>query len=149
MDKIATINGKDIELNEVDKSDAENFHRKRIAFCYVDNIIRFNVDRNDDRDHQHWITEDYNISRDEFESLIRGYISKDSIVVYRGTDFRCVLESDLEFLKLDLGKIVSNYKKFYNSSNNVLALYNGVKIGRVGYIWKPIDKICEVNINDY
>ena len=67
MTNDAIINKQQITLTEEEQRKAEEFHKSRIAFIYVDGKIQYNEDKEDDRDHMHWVMEDYGISRNDFE----------------------------------------------------------------------------------
>lgn len=142
MDSRAIIKGKSIELNAEEISGAAEFHKNRIAFGDVLGEYRFNTNKLDDRDHQHWICEDYGLSVDEFESIIRGYMVDGEVYFYRGSDFRCVNEYEIN---LDnLYKVLEVYKE--NFASNEVNIYNGVHIGKVGERWLPKKKLITVKL---
>lgn len=133
----ALINGNIIELNSEEKEKAEKFHRERIAFVILDNKLVVNDNPDDDRDHQHWLTEDFKITIKEFERLTRGYIKPGRIQLFIGSKFECI---NPDTLRLDhlLDLICLHNKKF---GNNDIQVFNGVHIGKVGDIWEPIQRL--------
>ena len=131
MDKFAIINKDTIELSDKEMEGAANFHKRRIAFAFVDGQCRFNSNSDDDRDHQHWVCEDYGLTKDEFENLIRGYMLPGKIVLYQSSHFSEINLSELS--AADVLTLLSTYKKAYQSS--YVTLYNGAKIGVVGEEW--------------
>ena len=74
MTNDALINGEVRILSDKEKIDAESFHLRRLAFIWINDELFFNENPNDDRDHQHWVCEDFGITVEEFERLPRGYI---------------------------------------------------------------------------
>ena len=148
MDKIAIINKRGVELSDEDRLDAEEFHRNRLAFCWIKDKLVFNIDKSDDRDHMHWIMEDFNVSREEFETYIRGYASIDEMILYVGSDFRCLTKNELDLIRPDFILLVKHYKEFFGIIDELdcIPLYHGVNIGRVGDIWEPIEKLCDLSL---
>lgn len=142
MDDRAIINGKSVLLNADEVKGAAEFHKSRIAFGDVYGLLRFNTDPLDDRDHQHWICEDYNMEIADFENIIRGYIVDGEIYFYTGSDFRCVSEHKitLEMIK----NIIEVYKNHF--SNSDVIIYNGVIIGKVGERWAPKNKLLDIKL---
>lgn len=82
MTNDTVINGKEVELEGVEKTEAEKFHKEQIAFAMIPDgngknmqyELVFNEDSTDDRDHMHWLMDDYGITLEVFEGLVRGYI---------------------------------------------------------------------------
>ena len=139
MDKFAIINKNTIELSDKEMEGAANFHKRRIAFAFVDGQCRFNDNLDDDRDHQHWVCEDYGLTKDEFENLIRGYMLPGKIVLYQSSHF---LEVDLSKLSVeDLLILLHTYKKTYKEE--LATIYNGVKIGVVGEEWSGKSEVLK------
>lgn len=133
----AIINKQLIILTEEEQSKAAKFHKSRIAFIYVNGQIQYNEDDEDDRDHMHWAMADYDISYDEFEKAKRGYISKGKIFFYQGSDFSKV---EIEEISLqDLVDLIDKHNQYFN--NETILVYSGMKIGKVGEIWKPLSCI--------
>lgn len=71
MDNKTIINGQTIELHDTDRKAAEDFHRNRIAFAWVDGKLEFNG-LNDDRDNQHWLQEDLELHWNSLKTFIEG-----------------------------------------------------------------------------
>lgn len=147
MDKMALINGKMVELDEKSKTDAENFHKHRIAFAWVGGQLVLNTDPYDDRDHHHWITEDYDITVEEFEKIPRGYMMHGKIQLFTGSTFSPISGDELRLPMSDLIKLRDVYKKDFWTTDTSIPVYNGVRVGRVGDIWPPIQQICTLNLS--
>ena len=62
MKNDAIINGKQITLSDEERKAGEKFHLSRYPFAWVNNQLVFNDNTNDDRDHQHWLCEDYGLT---------------------------------------------------------------------------------------
>lgn len=140
MDKYAIINKNTIELSDKEIENAANFHKRRIAFAFVDGQCRFNDNPDDDRDHQHWVCEDYGLTKEEFENLIRGYMLPGKIFIYQSSHF---LEIDLSKLSVeDLLILLRTYKKIYKEEP--VTIYNGVEIGVVGEEWPGRAKVLKI-----
>ena len=143
LDKYAIISKSTVELTEEEIKGAASFHKRRIAFAFVNDECVFNTDPDDDRDHQHWICEDYGFTKEEFEKLIRGYMLPGKIFLYESS---CFSEIDLAKMSVkDMFKLLSAYKKAYREENVVL--YNGVQIGVVGEEWPGKNKLATMILN--
>lgn len=137
MTNDVVINNKRQELSNDEMSKAADFHKNRIAFAFVNKKIVFNTDSNDDRDHMHWIMEDYNLTQSEFETLNRGYISEGKIFLHKGTSFDKVMLNDISLE--DIVQLIDKHNDFF--SRETILVYNGMKIGKIGEIWKPLSCI--------
>lgn len=136
MTNDALINGEVHVLNDKERKGAEEFHKKRYSFIWINRKLTFNDNMNDDRDHQHWVCEDYGISVEEFEILPRGYILPGRIQLFIGSDFSSIPLHQIEFD--DIAHLISVYETLY--PDTAYRVFNGVKVGRVGEIWPPIDE---------
>lgn len=142
MDKNAIINQKNVILNKDEISNAAKFHKERVAFAFINKTCVFNEDSNDDRDHQHWLCEDYGLSIKDFEKCIRGYMKPGKIFIYQSSHFTKV---DLNNLTaMDIITLIVQYRKHYQTEQ--IELYNGVQIGKVGEEWNGIEKIMTVRL---
>ena len=143
MTNDAIINKQQIMLTEEEQRKAEEFHKSRIAFIYVDGKIQYNEDKEDDRDHMHWVMEDYGISCNEFENSKRGYISNGRIFLYRGSDFA---EIELSEISLQyLVDLIDKHNQYFDGET--ILVYSGMNIGKVGEIWKPLSCILIIENN--
>lgn len=142
MENKAIINDKVVELTQEEVDKAAEFHKARIAFGDAYGQLRFNKDPLDDRDHQHWICEDYKMSIDEFETIIRGYMVEGEIYIYIGSQFRSVAKHKINMSMLL--KILEVYKENFNK--NEVDIYNGVVVGKVGERWLPKEKLLTVKV---
>lgn len=137
MDKNALINGQFRELSEEEKVGAEHFHRRRLAFAWIGGVIQFNLKRNDDRDHQHWLLEDFGITPQEFEHINRGYMMYNRIQLFKGSSFAPIEVADI--LQEDLHYLQCVHKRRYGE--DTVPMYSGVVVGKVGEIWPPMYEI--------
>lgn len=135
MKNDAIINGNKVILSDEDRKAGEAFHRRRLAFAWVNGQLTFNTNENDDRDHQHWLLEDFGISVEEWETLPRGYMMEDRIQLFIGSDFRPLDTSIISVT--DFNNLLHTHATRYNSES--VKVYNGVKIGKVGEIWPPME----------
>lgn len=137
MTNDAVINRKKIWLTEEESELAARFHKSRIAFAFVNHEIVYNEDKEDERDHMHWLVEDYHLNKNGFEAINRGYILKGKIVFYTGTDFKAINEKDISLCELI--KMIEKHNQYFGVST--ISVENGVQIGKVGKIWKPIKQM--------
>lgn len=136
MTNDALINSKIIMLSEDEKQEAEKFHKSRYAFAWVNGKLVFN-DKRDDRDHQHWLLEDFSVTIEEFENLNRGYMLPTYIQLFRGSKFSPIDTSEISVLDFkELCKIHGN-----KYGTDKVEVRNGVKIGKIGEVWPPISII--------
>ena len=116
------------------KHDAESFHLRRLAFIWINDELFFNENPNDDRDHQHWVCEDFGITVEEFERLPRGYILPGRIQLFKGSSFSPI---NVRGIKKDhFRRIIIKHNKLYPGHD--YEIYNGVKVGKVGAVWPPM-----------
>lgn len=140
MTNDALINGKVVTLSDEERVAAEKFHMTRCLFGWVNGELTIVDDPEDDRDHQHWMLEDYGISPEEFENINRGYMLPFRIQLFVGSDFRPI---DLNTISAkDISTLIEFHKTKYR--NQIVEIFNGVKVGKVGEIWDPIERIFAV-----
>lgn len=137
MKKDAIINNKKIHLTDEEKEAGEAFHRKRYAFAWINGKITFNDNINDDRDHQHWLCEDYSLSVEDWEKTPRGYMLPDRIQLFIGSKFEQLNTNKISMG--DFNTLLKVHGKRYNTLS--VTVYNGVKIGKIGEVWEPIEKL--------
>lgn len=141
----AIINGKMTTLTKDEMEQAANFHRNRVAFAIVNGKLWVNTNRHDERDHQHWLMEDFEMSIEEFEQCDRGYMIKDRIQLFRGSDFHPI-EDPIGFME----KYAKSLLQFYSFkwkpdpirgliNDPHFRVCNGVKVGKVGELWDPLE----------
>ena len=133
MTNDAIINKKLVLLEEDEKQKAALFHKKRIACICMDGKIEFNEDQADDRDHMHWVLQDYDVTLNEFEKMSRGYISKGKIFLYKGSDFAKIELNEITVQ--NLVDLISKHNQYFESET--ILVYSGMHIGKVGEIWEP------------
>lgn len=131
------INGKTIRLTDAERRAGEAFHKSRLAFAWINGRLVFNRKPNDDRDHQHWLLEDYDIAPEQWELLPRGYIIEGRIQLFVGSDFRPIDTSTVS--RKDLSRLYAKHCSMYPSAK--CNLYNGVQVGQIGKLWPPIEHI--------
>ena len=108
-----------------DKDSEKSYHKGRIAFAELPNgeVV---VLTNDTRSHIEWFSEDYNITKEEFNSLCRGYIDESNVIMYKGVEFSAIDDTD-RVLK------IANELCDLSFGKNI---YDGVIRGRVGEKWR-------------
>lgn len=145
MTNDALINGKVQIISDEEKKGAAEFHKKRYPFIWINGKLTFNDNMNDDRDHQHWVCEDYGISVEEFEKSPRGYMLPGRIQLFIGSDFSCIPLHQIEFDDID--HLISVHKSLY--PDTAYQIFNGVKVGKIGEIWPPIEELIVSVENKY
>lgn len=143
MTSEALLNKELVQLSEEETKRAEQFHLKRYAFAWIKGKLTFHT-KQDERDHQHWLMEDYHISLEEFEETNRGYMIDGKIQLFIGSDFKPVDPSTVYMS--DIKKLINEYSIRYK--DETVSICNGVKIGKVGEIWEPIEKWFTVKLKD-
>lgn len=142
MTNDALLNGKVVTLSDAEREAGEKFHLERIKFAWINGKLTFGDAPGDDRDHQHWMLEDYGISPEEFETINRGYMLPCRIQLFKGSDFRKV---DMKEINAeDLNTLVEYQFLKYGSASAVV--YNGVIIKEVGAVWPPIDTVFTIMV---
>lgn len=115
-------------------------------FAFIDGQVSYRT--YDNRDHAHWLYEDYAIDEAGFEAIDRGYIRPlennniVNIMVYRGIGHNRTTVT-LSMIRQLTHLVVSVYGKKFLSGKK-LNIYSGVRIGKVGEIWEPLDFITSV-----
>lgn len=136
------INGKEVALTEEENTNANTFHKSRLAFGILEADGKQRIVYNtDEREHYKWLKEDYNIDVETFETMVRGYVMKDKIQFYTGSDFK-----DTEISHIDKNvfkELLMKAKEVFKSEHT--RIFNGVNIGKVGEIWTPK---YEVSLDD-
>lgn len=137
----AFVDGLNGYLKFQEKINVEKFHMNRIMFAWVNNKLIINSKINDTRDHQHWLLEDHEISITEFENVPRGYINRERIQLFIGSHFRPLEEEDVKYIPyVDFCTLVDKHIEVY--PNMPFEFCNGVKVGKVGEIWPPIEVLA-------
>ena len=106
-----------------------NYHESRIMFAILNNNIHY-LD-GDKRGHLEWLRNDFNITDSEFNEITRGYIRNGTIAVYKGFEFSAVS-------KKSLINTVNLIIREFNLDLNEYTIFNGVLVGNIGEIWKPL-----------
>lgn len=106
-----------------------NYHESRIMFAILNNNIHY-LD-GDKRGHLEWLRNDFNITDGEFNEITRGYIRDGTIAVYKGFEFSAVS-------KKSLINTVNLIIREFNLDLNEYIIFNGVLVGNIGEIWKPL-----------
>lgn len=135
MDNKRIINKTKVELSNEEIENEKKYHKSRIMFAFVNNKLEFAID--DERDHQHWLSDVFSIDPTEFETLIRGYIKDFTILLYKSSSFLPLNDEEITVkLKNSLFNLAS-----INSVEGVYTVYTGVKIGKIGEVWPPIKEL--------
>lgn len=141
MKNESIINHKTVKLSDSEREAGEEFHKKRYAFAWINGKLTFNDNINDDRDHQHWLCEDYGLTIEDWENTPRWYMIPDRIQMFIGSDFRAL---DTNLISMgDFHTLLRVHGEKYNTIQ--VTVYNGVKVGKVGEIWEPIEKVGTYN----
>lgn len=127
------VNGKQITLTAQEKKGVDEFHKSRIAFAIL-NDGRCAINVNDVREHKIYLKEDFGISFEEFENLVRGFIKPGRIVFYKTLGFIPIETISEEILSIVSEKAL----EFFGSGE--YEIWNGLEIGKLGEEWKPIQK---------
>ena len=106
-----------------------NYHESRIMFAVLNNNIHYL--NGDKRGHLEWLRNDFNITDSEFNEITRGYIRDGTIAVYKGFEFSAVS-------KKSLINTVNLIIREFNLDLNEYIIFNGVLVGNIGEIWKPL-----------
>ena len=141
MDNRCIIQGKELILSEEERILAETFHKGRLAFAYLTDTLVINNNTNDDRDHQHWLLEDYGISREDWEVLNRGYMMQGKIQLFAGSHFKPIIKEYLTDIKFR--ELLEQYLKRFHTFPVMIT--NGVVVGKVGDIWNPMEILYKID----
>lgn len=146
MDNQALINGEFVTLNDEQVKKAKQFHLNRIPFAWVKGELKINTSETDDRDHQHWLCEDFGLTILKFERTPRGYFIKGRFQLFMGSDFGPIpyWKSD-EISKESFYKLLEMYFDRYPDECDCY-IYNGVHVGKVGEIWPPMSVVAQYGI---
>ena len=142
MTNDAIINNTKVELSADEVKRAASFHKSRYAFAWVNGKLVFNDNENDDRDHQHWLCEDYGITVEEWENTPRGYMMAGKIQLFIGSQFKPLDTNKISVI--DFETLLHTQKNKFGTDKVVV--YNGVKVGKVGDIWEPLEKMGEFDL---
>lgn len=131
--------------NELDEmyAKAAEFHKSRIAFAIFNNGT-YVITKNDEREHLVWLREDYGISDEEFETLIRGYIKPGKIMFYKSSSFLPIENEELllKYIRNCIGiTVLQNFKA------GIYTVSNGLNIGKIGEEWKAYSTPYTINIS--
>lgn len=134
------INGQMVNLSKEEQCDVTNFHKSRIAFAVIfnnDDSYNLAINIKDAREHRVYLQQDFGINDEVFESLVRGYIKHEKIVFYISSHFHPVAPEILtDQLIKDLLLIAGD---MFGPGEYMIG--NGVKVGKPGEEWAPIDTI--------
>lgn len=134
----AVINGEVVRLSTEERIAGENFHLNRLPFAWVKGVLTFNENPDDDRDHQHWLLEDLGIPVEEWETTPRGYIKEGRIQFLIGSRFRPITAQDMPNVsKADFQRILNKHWAMFPAEKGC-HVYNGVRVGKIGELWPPI-----------
>ena len=139
------INGKNVKLSQKEQKGVAKFHKSRIAFSVIfkeDGSYDLAINTRDEREHRVYLQEDFGITDEIFETLIRGYIKHGKIMFYVSSHFNPALPEILtEQLMKDLLLIA---KREFGAGEYIIG--NGVKVGKPGEEWQPIEIIAAYTI---
>ncbi|MDD2239023.1 MAG: hypothetical protein PHH51_03990 [Bacilli bacterium] len=148
LNKNTIINNKKIELSEDEQKGVTVFHKSRTAFAIIfdknnnDYYLAFN--KKDAREHRVYLKEDFGITDDKFENLIRGYIKPGKINFYISSFFKPI-EIDIltEEIIRDLLLVA---KEDFGIGEYEIG--NGLIVGKPGGEWPSENIIAKYEINE-
>ena len=122
----------------------QKFHKKRLTFAILDEHCKFIS--NDTRSHFEWLDEDYGVTIEDFENIVRGYVLENCIYLYKGFQFNEIDDSELESnILMEIVQQANIYNKWQYKEYKV---HSGMIQGVVGEVWKPKKELCTINIKD-
>ena len=137
LNRKTIINGKKIELSEKEQTCVADFHKSRIAFAIIfsENGYTLAINKKDAREHRVYLKKDYNISDEEFETLIRGYIKPGKINFYMTSHF---IKIPTNILNEDiLNELFSIALNEYGDGEYIIG--NGLLVEEPGKEWQPLE----------
>ncbi len=146
MIKDAVINGKTVELCDTDAKAAEIFHSGRLAFAFVGHDMKLEFcNFGDARDHQHWLLDEFGVSKEQFESVPRGYVKSGRVQLFMGSGFKKIPNHKIGNIHLSQWQSIADKHREVFGTGTV-EVFNGVKIGKIGEVWEPLEKILVLNV---
>lgn len=131
--EITVLDGKEVLLSREEKAKVDEFHMSRVAFAILkDGSCAINV--KDVREHRVYLQEDYGVSFEEFENLVRGFIKFGRIVFYKTLSFTPIENIPEEVIKM-VAEVALN---FFGAGE--YEIWNGLKISKLGEEWEPVQK---------
>lgn len=138
--KTTLIQGQKVILSDTESKKVDDFHKSRVAFAILkDGRCAINV--KDCREHRVYLQEDFGISFEEFEGLIRGYIKSGRITFYQSSKFLPVENLSDNMLEMVYQQAV----KFFGSGK--YEIWNGLKVADIGEEWKPLKIVKSVYLD--
>lgn len=128
---------------ELFKEKEKEFHKSRVAFAILHNGT-YVITKNDEREHLVWLSEDYGISNEEFETIIRGYIKPGKIMFYKSSNFTPI---ENEEILLDYIEKYIGITTLQNFGAGYYIVSNGVIKGNIGEEWKASSTPYTVKIS--
>lgn len=129
--KETKIGDKKISLSPEESKLITNFHNGRVAFAFLeDGALACNI--HDQREHRVYLKEDFGVSDEQFEKLVRGYIKPGRIVFYKSSHFAKVDEDVINYIDTVGVLAVQSF------GAGKYEIWNGVCIGNPGEEWKPM-----------
>ena len=146
MIKDAVINGKTVELCDTDAKAAEIFHSGRLAFAFVGDGMKLEFcNFGDVRDHQHWLLDEFGVSKEQFESVPRGYVKPGRVQLFMGSGFNKIPNPKIGNIHLSQwSAIADKHRELFGTG--IVEVFNGVQNGKIGEVWEPLEKILELNV---
>jgi len=142
------INGQEMNLSKKEQIGVTEFHKSRIAFAVIfkdDGSYDLAINKRDAREHRVYLKEDFDITDEIFETLVRGYIKPGKINFYITSHFKPVAQNLLtDELITELLNIAKN--EFGVGEYNI---GNGLVVGIPGgEEWPPMEIVDTYTIND-
>ena len=135
------INNQEINLTKEEQENVAKFHKSRIAFAVIfneDNTYTLALNKRDEREHRVYLKEDFGITDEVFETLLRGYIKEGKIIFYITSYFKSV-KQDLITKEL-INELLNVAKEEFGSGKYNIG--NGLAVGLPGKEeWSPMQII--------
>lgn len=120
----------------------QDLHKSRLAFAVIADKCVFTL--NDCRSHWEWLSQDYEVTKSDFENIVRSYVFNDNIYLYKGSDFVEIADSEIE--SSTLVEIVQQANIYNKWKYSRYIVYSGMTEGNIGEVWKPVRVLCSVNV---
>jgi hypothetical protein len=134
------INGQEVDLSKEEQAGVTEFHESRIAFAVIpkeDGGYDLAINTRDAREHRVYLREDFGITDELIDTLVRGYIKRGKVMFYVSSYFKPAEREALTAqLIVDLLRIA---EEEFGSGKYMVG--NGVRIGKPGEEWPPIEVI--------
>lgn len=134
------IGDEKISLSKEESKLVADFHKDRIAFAFLeDGSLACNI--HDQREHRVYLKEDFGVTDELFEKLVRGYIKPGRIVFYQSSHFTKLEEDVMQYIDTIGVLAVQSF------GSGKYEIWNGVAVGKPGEEWNPISIPYVLNLD--